>query len=301
MLANGRQVFPPPPPSRINAIQHRESDGEESEPIPLGYALEMMPLPTPADESDMEMLEVRFTVLDLDSHPVPLDTVAITLIHDPEGSIYMAKTEVEETAPNRISWKQCCGKPSCLRKLLFERMRDLFAAAKARMLGMGSRLAGPKGCHGEHPFPRPLHRGPHHHGSGPGPFARPDGEGSPFWGEGPPPAPDHHLPPPPPHMHHFHHGGLQRTVSRIVRFIVIPAVLGVLAGLAASALGMLVGQVVVFFWLRYRRSGAKETTANLEQGTVSEKGGLMAESNDNTHFEYADDYSEDGDASEEKN
>lgn len=277
LLANSRQVFPPPPPSRINAIQHRESDGQETDPIPLGYALEMMPLPTPPEESEVELLEVRFTVLDLDSHPVPMDTVAITLIHEPEGNIYMAKTDVEETAPNRVSWKQCRGKASCLRGLLFTRMRDLFAAAKARMLKMGSHLSGGKGCHGKHHGPKPMHHGPHHHGFGPGPFHGP-GEEPPLWGEGPPPPDGHHHPPPPHMHHHFHHGGLKHTVSRIFRFIVIPATLGILAGLAASALGMLIGQVVVFFWLRYRRSTNKQTTATLEQGTVSEKQGLMADS-----------------------
>ena len=290
LLANSRQVFPPPPPARINAVQHREN-GEESEPIPLGYALEIMPLPTPADESDVELLEVRFTVLDLDSHPVPMDTVAITLLHDGEGNIHMAKTEIEQTAPNRVSWKQCRGKSSCLRKLLFNRMRDLFAAAKTRMLGMGSRLSGPKGCHGKPPFPRPMHHGPHphHHGFGPG-------EGSPLWAAGPPHHAGH---PPPPHMHHFHHGCLQHAITRIFRFIVIPAVLGVLAGLAASALGMLVGQVVIFFWLRYRRSNAKQTTS-VEQGTVSEKQGLMVDSSDEIPAQYTDDDSEETYVSEDK-
>ena len=288
LLANSRQIFPPPPPSRINAIQHREN-GKESEPIPLGYALEIMPLPTPADESDVELLEVRFTVLDLDSHPVPMDTVAITLLHDGGGNKHMAKTEIEETAPNRVSWKQCRGKSSCLRKLLFNRMRDLFAAAKTRMLGMDSRLSGGKGCHGKPPFPRPMHQGPHphHHGYGPG-------EGSPLWAAGPPHHAGH-----PPHMHHFHHGGLQHAITRIFRFIVIPAVLGVLAGLAASALGMLVGQVVIFFWLRYRRSNAKQTTS-VEQGTVSEKQGLMVDSSDELPTGYTDDDSEETCVSEEK-
>jgi hypothetical protein len=77
------------------------------------------------------------------------------------------------------------------------------------------------------------------------------------------------------HMHHMHHGKWERTVHRVVRFIVVPAVLGVLAGLAASALGMLVGQIVVFMWQRFRRSTPKKS---LEQGTVSEKQGLMMES-----------------------
>ena len=300
LLANGRQIFPPPPPSRISAIQHRESDGQDTDPIPLGYALEMMPLPTSPEESDVELLEVRFTVLDLDSHPVPMDTVAITLVHEPEGSIYMAKTDVEETAPNRVSWKQCRGKPSCLRTLLLTRMRDLFASAKARMLKMGSRLSGGKGCHGKHHGPKPMHDGPHHHGFGPGPFHAP-GEEPPSWGQGPPPSDGHHLPHHPHmhHHHHFHHGGLRRTISRIFRFIVIPAALGILAGLAASALGMLIGQVVIFFWLRYRRSTSKKTTANLEQGTVSEKQVLMVDSTEDVLPQYTDEDS--GNVSEEKN
>lgn len=259
----------------------------------------MTPLPSSSEESDLEMVQIRFTVLDLDSHPVPMDTVAITLVHSPDSPIYMAKTDIEETAPSRVSWKQCRGKPACLRTLLFSRMRDLFAAAKARMLKMSSRLSGGKGCHGKH-RPKPMHHGaagPHHGPPSPppfGPFA--PGEKTPLWGAGPPP-PGHH------HPHHMHHGGLHHTVSRVLRFIVMPAALGILAGLAASALGMLIGQVVVFFWLRYRRSttpknsnAAAATPATMEQGTLSEKEGLMAaaaESTDNLPAQYFDHASED--------
>jgi hypothetical protein len=83
----------------------------------------------------------------------------------------------------------------------------------------------------------------------------------------------------------MHHGGWERTVSRIVRFILVPAVLGVLAGLAASALGMLAGQIVVFLWQRRRRS---TPTENVEQGTVSEKQGLMTQASDELPPAYSD-------------
>lgn len=147
---------------------------------------------------------------------------------------------------------------------------------------MGSRLAGPKGCH----------RGPHangpHHGPPGFPFPGPDGEPT-FAPEDHPdrfgPSHHHH------HAHHMHHGGLDRTISRVVRFIVIPAILGVLAGLAASALGMLVGQAVVFLWLRYRRGGSQQSVSNEERGTVSEKQGLMADASDELP-PYTDDASE---------
>jgi hypothetical protein len=209
---------------------------------------------------------VRFTVLDLDSHPVPLNTVAINLLHDPEGNLYMVKTDIEDNTPNRVSWRQCRGKPKCLRKLLFNRIRDLFAAAKARMLG----IMGPKPHCGR---PRPHN---HHDGFGPG--------GMPF----PPEAEGMGRPDQPHHHHHGHHGGWERTASRVVRFIVIPAALGVLAGLAASAVGMLIGQLVVFMWQRYRRSDREES---LEQGTTSEKQCLMTEAADELPPAYTDEAS----------
>lgn len=261
LLANGRQIFPPPPPTVITAVQRRLSDDQESEPIPLGYAVEMLPLPSPPEEP-IDLVAVRFTVLDLDSHPVPLNTVAISLLHDPEGNLYMVKTDIEDNTPNRVSWRQCRGKPMCLKRLLFNRIRALFAAAKARMLG----VMGPKPQCGR---PRPPH--PHHDGM---PFP-PQVEGH----VGRPGHPHHH------HMHHGPHGNWERTASRVVRFIVIPAALGVLAGLAASAVGMLVGQVVVFLWQRYRRSDREES---LEQGTTSEKQGLMTESTDDLPPAYSD-------------
>ncbi|PYH41766.1 uncharacterized protein BP01DRAFT_418502 [Aspergillus saccharolyticus JOP 1030-1] len=303
LLANGRQIFPPPPPTLITAVQRRLSDGVESEPIAVGYAVEEMPIPT-SPEDPMDLVEVRFTVLDLDSHPVPLDTVAVTLIHDSNtGELFMAKTEIEETTPDRGSWAQCRGKPKCLRKLLFDRMRSLFAAAKARMLDF---TPGPKGhhcgqAHGsdhDHPPHHHHHHGEHDHG-------KPDPEGFP-GGFLPYPEMDgkgHHDfkghmgkfdGPHGPHRHHHHHDRLAHTLHRVVRFIVVPAILGVLAGLAASALGMLVGQIVVFMWQRYRRSTPRES---VEQGTVFEKQGLMTEASEELPPAYSDEESVLDDAS----
>lgn len=72
--------------------------------------------------------------------------------------------------------------------------------------------------------------------------------------------------------------GLRRTLFRVVRFVIVPAVLGIFAGLTASAIGMLVGQAVVFLWMRYRRgSQPARSTSSLEQGDMSEKAVLLVE------------------------
>lgn len=260
MLANGRQIFPPPPPTHITATQRRVQDGAESEPIPVGYALEVMPVAVPADEPSLRLFSLRFTVLDLAGHPVPLDTVAISLIQDAEGNLAIAKTEVEDTAPSDDSWKQCHGKPSCLRKLLFDRMRALLASAKSRFRGMASNLSGSKSCR------RPIRPFGHsrlpHDRFDPNDFPMKEHAGHP------------HSP------HHMHHGGWERTASQLIRFIVIPAILGVLAGLTASAVGMLVGKLIVSLWSRYRRGSSFQSSSSLEDGTEVEKEGLIESSGD---------------------
>lgn len=42
-------------------------------------------------------------------------------------------------------------------------------------------------------------------------------------------------------------------------FVLLPVIVGVAVGMTASAIGMLVGQAVVFLWMRYRRSGRQGT------------------------------------------
>ncbi|KAJ5177087.1 uncharacterized protein N7482_002964 [Penicillium canariense] len=321
LLANGRQIFPPVPPSPVLAIQELE-DGEAAGPMPVGYALEVMPLGSPDDTPGTELLDVRFTILDLESHPVPVDTVAITLIQDPTGELYIAKTEIEKTTPpaERLSWKKCNGKPKCLQQLLVARVRGLLAAAKNRVLGMagkGGRKGGHKGC-GKNKGMLGMaghHGPPKHHDE----FV-PEGI-TPFSGfEGPEGLDDkeHHRhhhhpeggdfgaemgdrPPPPPHGHHGHHGhhpppphgAFAHTFSRVVRFIVVPAILGVLAGLTASAVGMLVGQAIIFLWQRYRGTKPQEHKAAWEQGDACEKQGLMAETSETSESSEASEASED--------
>lgn len=238
----------------------------------VGYALEIMPMTATSDNPEYDTLDFRFTVLDLESHPVPVDTVTITVLQDANGDLSIAQTKIEETAPtsNLVSWKECHGKTKCLQELLFARLRTLMAGTKARMMDMAKPSR--KGCHGKHkgkvmghPGPNGSHghyeEGPDGMPSGPGHHAHAHGFGSTHS-----------------HHRHEHHGAFARTFSRIVHFIVVPAILGVLAGLTASAVGMLVGQAVVFLWQRYRGTNSAERKAAWEQGEACEKQGLMPES-----------------------
>ncbi|KAJ5145769.1 uncharacterized protein N7515_000333 [Penicillium bovifimosum] len=250
LLVNGRQIFPPAQPLPILAVQHNE-DGEVSTPMPVGYALEIMPVAGSSDDLGYELLDIRFTVLDLETHPVPVDTVAIVVLQDPNGGLFITRTEIEKTpsASDHSSWKECHGNAKCLQEFFATRIQGLLAGAKDRVMALAKSRS--KTCHGQHKGNRPIHpdsHGPHHHAFG-----------------------SAH-----PHQHHQYNSAFARTFSRIVHFIVVPAVLGVLAGLTASAVGMLVGQAVIFFWQRHRGVESAEHTAAWENGDACEKQGLMA-------------------------
>lgn len=245
--------------------------------MPVGYALEVMPVAVPDDASGAVMLDVRFTVLDLDANPVPVDTVAITIAQDPADDFYILNTAIEKTASpaDDLSWKKCAGKKcaakaKCLQELLVGRISGLLSGAKERVMNM-AKPAGRKGCHHKHkghPGPMGGHHGSHKHQDefdleGFFPLSELDAP------KGHSPHHHGHHPPPPPH------GAFSHTFSRVFRFVVVPAILGVLAGLTASAVGMIVGQAVIFLWRRYRGTTPQVHKAAWEDGNVCEKQGLM--------------------------
>ena len=64
-----------------------------------------------------------------------------------------------------------------------------------------------------------------------------------------------------PHHGGHHHGFLHKTLRfarHLFTFVLLPVVVGVIVGMTASAIGMLLGQAVVFLWMKYRRSGGRQ-------------------------------------------
>lgn len=61
-----------------------------------------------------------------------------------------------------------------------------------------------------------------------------------------------------PHGPHGHHHGFVHSVlafaRRMFTFVLLPVMVGVAVGITASAMGMLVGQAVVFLWMKYSKS-----------------------------------------------
>ncbi|KAJ5737571.1 uncharacterized protein N7483_002696 [Penicillium malachiteum] len=148
LMANDHQIFPPVPAIPITVTQYVDGSNEESGPMTAGYALEIAANrhAHSHDISDADVLDLRFTILDLENHPVPVDTIDLTLVLASNGDLHLADGEIKETAPpaEEMSWKNCHGSAKCLQRLVFDRVHGLLSAAKDRVFGMG----GKKGCKG---------------------------------------------------------------------------------------------------------------------------------------------------------
>ncbi len=164
-----------------------------------------------------------------------------------------------ETIPDRVPTSdddnECTLPPRlCQAKELLafkvEKMRAPVPAVKAAIAAkVAAMRAGIKGCHGRI---RP------HHGAGA----------------------------PKAHDHHGHGGSHHRVsfaankVARVLAHIVLPILVGVAAGMTASALGLLLGRLIVFVWIHCKRGGKRGSCALAGDGEEAilaegEKDGLM--------------------------
>ncbi|EDN06292.1 predicted protein [Histoplasma mississippiense (nom. inval.)] len=139
------------------------------------------------------------------------------------------------------SWRQCRRNAKCLKKLIISRLRAILSSAFSRAMNAAKKI---KGCVGRRPTKGMTSKtGKPHHGSKGGSFA-----------------------------HAF---------ARALHGFVVPALLGLFAGLFACIVGVIVGQGIAALWARYRRSSTSCNNARVEHGNDLEKKPLFgAEEND---------------------
>jgi hypothetical protein len=250
---NGQPVFPPPQtliPISLKAPQIRTSDKSHTTPLRLGYALEV--LPSLQEVTDIALTPIQFTVLDLQGVPVKVDTVKIDLIQS-WGKLHIARI-------SNIPYKDTPGADRCENSLC--RLRAIITNRLRKMIEMAKEHAGKaktwfkNTCGGRKHRPvegaQKEHKKVHHHG------------------------------------HHRHHR-VKHILKQFTRFFVIPAVLGVLGGILACAIGMLVGQVLVALWSRFRRGGERASVMNGETALADdEKDALVGDEGMPPHYEDVD-------------
>ncbi len=127
---NGQPVFPPPKtliPTALKASQVSALDQSQTEPLRLGYALEV--LPSMSEVTDIALTPVQLTILDLHGVAVKVDTVRIDLIHS-WGHLHIARVTT-------MPYSQSPGANKCitsicrLRAIIANRLRKMIESAKA--------------------------------------------------------------------------------------------------------------------------------------------------------------------------
>lgn len=252
LLLNDRTFFPVtfPIPLNLWARQYKQIDDGELHPnLHLGFALETYPPITSSDESGTTIIPVHFTVLDIAGKPVNVDTVAIDLVQLPAGELFIGKIDLIP-APEEAPGADCTNQLCRLRAIILSRIHAMIEAAKARAHKAGKMIK--SGCHkmkshGGHKAHKNGHKDGHkdkHH------------------------RPHHHK------AHHRHAHGLMRFINRSMKLFIIPALLGIVGGLVASIIGMMVGQGLVYLWFRFVRRnqrGPYSRIALAEEAVEEEK------------------------------
>ena len=246
---DGVTVFPlekPFLPIPLTAIQIRTSDSTPSRPLPLGFALEVLP-PVVSASEDARIVTLWLTILDLDGRPVNVDTIVVDTLWSPSGERSIAKITIKPFAQTPGA-AECSDSLCRLRAIISARVRAILEAAKGRAQAAGAWVKG--GCRGKNRGGK--QRGQHHeHDAGE------HSKGA--------------------HAHHHKMHRFGRLLHRTLRFFVIPALLGVIGGLMASAIGMLVGQGIVYLWFRFHRRGQRGNIRVVESAIVEEEKDALVE------------------------
>ncbi|OAX83555.1 hypothetical protein ACJ72_02085 [Emergomyces africanus] len=153
-----------------------------------------------------------------------------------------------EEATPRMSWRQCRRKSKCLTNLIIARIRAIIATAKARAMSAAKKLKGCGGWKGMQGMTTPA--GTPHHG--------------------------------------FKDPSFGRAFARTLHVVIVPALLGLSAGLFACIIGVVVGQGIAALWSRYRRSSNNRVNAHVENGDAAEKEQLFVPENDELPPQYED-------------
>lgn len=237
----------------------------------LGFGLHVSPVQKDTD-GNFELIEIELQVIEVGYTFVEnIPKVRVNLVKDQEGKLLM--TTVEKTAPQTIVEVSDEDKPAeCTTRIC-----QLMAAAHEKMEQL--RKMRLPGCHGgnkEGMGMRPAfhHGGEHHHGGHHG-----------------------HSEPRPGRMGMREHSW-GKLFKNITSHILLPVLIGLVAGVAVSLIGMAVGTVIVGLWRffrkpthtsrRHSRRHSLHKASHKEAVVAEEKSGLLAEEEQDAPPAYQD-------------
>jgi hypothetical protein len=246
---NGVQIFPPrmdQAPEMLTALQvaagSSPSDASNQN-LRLGYQLSIHPVARTKTD-DLELIALRFQIVEIGNQFVDgLDSVELKLLRLPAGNLVIADIETAPTSNPALDPSQ--GGADCT---------SLLCKLKSILAGKPSQMMPKKGCGRK---------------AG-GPFAATSGEGH-FRHHGRPGRNGSHRGGYRGH-HHRHHGFARfiHAMKRVALHVLAPILIGIAVGMTASIVGMIAGQMIVFFWRAVYRNDHRHYTQVEQEGTEEE-------------------------------
>lgn len=249
---NGVPFYPNTNPSLppLLSVSQKKKDGEVSTmegyqgQLRMSYSVEF----AAKKFKGHTLVRLLMTIMGLDGQMVKVDDIEIKAIESDDGTLSLHSITLIPASPNAPDAK--CENIMCR---FFTKILTHVNKAKATAKGAVHKMkcfcvkcihaiTGHKKPH----HPHPHHEGGKHHGA---PHRRPDGTVE-------LPSHIHFKPEGGLKFHHHHHQSffsrMAMVLATTVKVVFVPILIGVAFGMAASAVGMLVGQMIVFLWMKFR-------------------------------------------------
>ena len=209
---------------------------------------------------DNSLVTILMTVMGLDGQMIKVDNIEITAIKQQDGTVSISPIVpspksranilqfiLHSTKTVPVSPDSADAKCETILCRVFTKVVTGMAKAKASAKTAGHKMK----CFCMKCFHKLMGHG-NHQGQHGMPHRLPDGTME---------LPSHIHFKPHGHGHHHHHAGFAHGMATVLRtafkVVFVPILIGIAFGMAASAIGMLVGQAVVFLWMKYRGTARK--------------------------------------------
>ncbi|KAL3480791.1 hypothetical protein BJX99DRAFT_254124 [Aspergillus californicus] len=241
LYANDELIYPPPIPMKFHALRHWDATFDT---VPLAYAFEIQPLPHQPDARLGDLYRLKLTLVDLQGRPAVVGPVTVGVARHPEGQLQIIDVEASGFYHHhhRLPSYKGSGSSSGSEHGSWWRMKTW----KTNYISYLQKTSHKKPCSSDSTVdvsePVNAHLASH---------CRDQNRLADWAGD----------------RHYF----------KLARPVVIPALLGLAAGVFACAIGFLVGKVIVavYYYRLERRVGTEDPEREIGKQVVSEKVRLM--------------------------
>lgn len=242
LVLNDRQIYPmlPGPLAAAQMIKNDDSTWEYSSTLELGFALRVSHIAPQSGNDNIDLISVKLEIIEVAGVFVStMPIVEIKLLQTPSYKLMIGDAAIIDQ-PIQPSKESTGNAHECTTLLC--KWRAIFAERLSKFKGCGKAPAAASKA-------IPAHKSHGHHGRPH--YFRPSGSHQTY-------------------RHHRHrHGGITRVLRSVFMHVVIPALIGIMVGITASLLGMVVGHTLILLWRVFYRRGGNRQFVRVQQHEIA--------------------------------